>query len=235
MLIRILTALVGIPLAVFLIFYPGGLPLAFAIGFIAVVGVHELYGLARKTGARPVEWAGVAAVVLFVVSARTYERTQIGAIFPAVLTLLLILSFCWELIRSNRSPILNIGSTVFGAVYVGWLISHLVVLRGIEGAVAVGSYTFEAGAVLVMFTFLCTWASDTGAYFFGKYYGRTKIAPRLSPNKTVEGSVAAVVCSVLVAAVAGVVIDLPAQHALALGAIKNCCRTFFCSSISCFK
>ena len=217
MLARILTAIVGIPLAVFLVFYPGGLPLAVAIGLIAVLGVLELYALVRKTGARPVEWAGVAAVVLFVVSARTYERSQIGAIFPAVLTLLLILSFCWELIRPKRSPIVNVGSTVFGAIYVGWLISHLVVLRGIGGNVLVGSYTVEAGAALVMFTFLCIWASDTGAYFFGKYYGRTRIAPRLSPNKTVEGSVAAVVCAVLIAAVAGVVINLPAAHALALG------------------
>ncbi len=220
MLARVLTALVGIPLAVFLIFYPGGLYFAIAICFVSVLGALEFYGHARKTGARPVEWAGLAAVALFVVSARTYERAQIGSIFPAVLTLLLILSFCVELLRRKRSPIVNVGSTVFGAIYVGWLISHLVVLRGVPGRpITVFSYTAEAGAWLVMFTFLCTWACDTGAYFFGRSYGRTKIAPRLSPNKTVEGSAAGLVCSVLIAVVMGILIDLPAQHAVALGVL----------------
>ena len=218
MLARVLTALIGIPLAVFLIFYPGGLYFAVGICVISVLGALEFYGHARKTGARPVEWAGLAAVALFVVSARTYERTQISSIFPAVLTLLLILSFCVELVRRNRSPIVNVGATVFGAIYVGWLISHLVVLRGVPGKpITVLSYTAEAGAWLVMFTFLCTWACDTGAYFFGRSYGRTKIAPMLSPKKTVEGSLAGLVCSVLIAVVMGIVIDLPAQHSLALG------------------
>jgi phosphatidate cytidylyltransferase len=179
----------------------------------------EFYSGVRKTGARPIEWAGLLAVAMFVVSARTYERSTIGAVFPAVLTSLLILSFLNELLRARRAPLVNVGTTVFGAIYVGWLISHLVVLRGITGEVMVGSRETTAGACLVMYAFLCTWACDTGAYFIGKFYGKTKLAPKLSPNKTVEGSVAGVVCAILIAAIAGVVIKLPPGHALALGAI----------------
>jgi phosphatidate cytidylyltransferase len=185
----------------------------------------EFYSGVRKTGARPIEWAGLLAVALFVVSMRTYERSTIGAVFPAVLTSLLILSFLNELLRARRAPLVNVGATVFGAIYVGWLISHLVVLRGIgehEGLrphVLVGSFETTAGAWLVMYAFLCTWACDTGAYFIGKFYGKTRLAPKLSPNKTVEGSVAGVVSSILVAVIVGVIIKLPQGHALALGAI----------------
>lgn len=50
---------------------------------------------------RPVEWAGLLAVALFIVSARTYQASTIGAMFPAVLTLLLILSFCAEMVRKD--------------------------------------------------------------------------------------------------------------------------------------
>ena len=218
MVARILTALVGIPLAVVLVFW-GGLPFAAAMGLVSALGALEFYGNVRKLGMRPVEWAGLASVVLLAVIARSYERSTIGSLFPAVLTLLLILSFCVELLRKERSPIANVGSTVFGAIYVGWLISHLVAMRQIDRPIDVCSYHTEVGAVLVMFTFLCTWACDTGAYFLGRAYGKNKLAPKLSPNKTIEGAVGGLVCSVLVAMVVGMVIKLPQQHALALGAI----------------
>ena len=124
------------------------------------------------------------SVALLAVCARTYERSTIGSIFPAVLTLLLILSFCVEMSRRGRAPLVNVGATLFGAIYVGWLISHLVVLRQIPGTIVLGSHKLELGAVLVMLTFVGTWACDTGAYFVGRLYGKTKIAPKLSPAKT---------------------------------------------------
>lgn len=230
MLVRILTGLVGIPLAVLLIFVPRGLPFAIAMGIISVLGAMEFYKGVRKMGARPVEWAGLLAVLFFVFSARTFryaDGTTIGAMFPTALTLLLILSFCVEMTRRERAPILNVGTTVFGAIYVGWLISHLVVLRGVwlqnvggePGLMHVGPFHPEVGACLVMLTFLCTWACDTSAYFFGKAFGKTKIAPKLSPNKTVEGSIAGLLGTILVALIGGWVIHLPWYHALAMGAI----------------
>jgi len=220
MLVRVLTAVVGLPLVIFLILYPGGLPFAVAIGIVSVVGALEFYGGVRRNGVRPVEWAGLLAVALFVVAARTYQRSTIGSIFPAVLTLLLVLSFVVELIRKDRSPLANVGATVFGAVYVGWLMSHLVTLRGIEGqSITVWSHSEAPGAWLVMLTFFGTWACDTGAYFIGRAYGRTKLAPRLSPNKTIEGAVGGLVCSVLLTVIVGTVVKLPPQHSLALGAM----------------
>ncbi|MGI6295158.1 MAG: phosphatidate cytidylyltransferase [Armatimonadota bacterium] len=230
MLVRILTGVVGIPLAVLLIFVPHGLPFAIAMGVISVLGVMEFYRGVRKIGARPVEWTGVLAVLFFVFSARTFkygDLTTIGAIFPTALTLLLILSFCVEMTRRERAPIINVGSTVFGAIYVGWLISHLVVLRGVwlEGmtsapkVVQVGRFTPEIGACLVMMVFLCTWACDTSAYFLGRAFGKTKIAPNLSPNKTIEGSIAGLLGTLVVAMISGWVIHLPWYHSLAMGAI----------------
>ncbi len=219
MLARVITGVIGVPIAALLVFYPRGLPFAIAIGIVSVLGAMEFYGGLRKTGARPVHWAGLAAIVLFVASARTYERATIASVFPAVLTLLLISSFAVELIRKNRSPLINVGSTLFGAMYVGWLISHLVVLRGFKGEVTVGSFQAEAGAWLVMLTFLCTWACDTGAFTFGKLWGKTKLAPMLSPNKTIEGALGGFVSSVVIAVIVGLIIKLPLHHSLALGAM----------------
>jgi len=230
MLARIATGVVGIPLAVFLIFFPGGVPFAVAMAAVSILGAREFYKGVRKKGARPVEWAGLAAVLFFVISATTFrylDRTTIGAIFPTALTLLLIASFCVEMVRSERAPIVNVGSTIFGAIYVGWMISQLVVLRQVwlvsgdpVRQISVGPFKhLEVGACLVMLTFVSTWACDTCAYFFGRALGRTKIAPKLSPNKTVEGSIAGLVGTMAVAMLAGWVIDLPWYHGLALGVI----------------
>jgi len=234
MLVRILTGVVGIPLAVVLIFFPGGLPFAIAMGVISILGAMEFYKGVRKTGARPVEWAGLAAVLFFVISATTFrysDRTTVGAIFPTALTLLLIASFCVEMVRRERSPIINVGTTVFGAIYVGWLISHLVVLRKVWLIIGPMSIPHvptvpvrlfgpqEVGACLVMLTFLSTWACDTSAFFFGKAFGKTKIAPKLSPNKTVEGSIAGLIGTIVVASIGGWIIHLPWYHGLALGII----------------
>jgi phosphatidate cytidylyltransferase len=227
MLYRILTAVVGIPLAFVLVFWPGGIPFAVAMGAISVLGAMEFYKGVRKIGARPVEWAGLLAVLFFVFSARTFryaDGTTIGAIFPTALTLLLILSFTVELIRRERSPILDVGTTVFGAIYVGWLISHLVVLRGVQLDVNELDLRHwnplrDPGACLVMLTFVGTWACDTGAYFLGRAFGKHKLAPKLSPNKTWEGAVGGFSASVLVTLGAGYLIHLPVVHSLALGAL----------------
>ncbi|MCX6344223.1 MAG: phosphatidate cytidylyltransferase [Armatimonadetes bacterium] len=224
---RVLSAVVMIPISVLLIFWPGGLPFAIAIGIIAIWCAHEFYTGVRKLGANPVELLGLLAVAMFVVSARNYEIKTISAIFPAVLTLLFIISFCVELVRKNRAPLVNVGATVFGSIYVGWLIMHLVVLRSthglgdVHGKIIVGGYSNDATAWLVMMAFICTWASDTGAFFIGKFFGKKKIAPNLSPNKTLEGCIGGFAGAIISALIVGYIIRLPLHHALALGVLMG--------------
>jgi phosphatidate cytidylyltransferase len=216
---RILSAVVGIPIAAVLIFWPGGLPFTVAVGLVSVVGASEFYSRVRKIGARPIEWAGLAAVVTFIIAARNYQNESSQVPIRLVFASLILLSLVTELLRTRRAPIANLGATALGAVYIGWLLSHVVMLRGMSERCIVGSFESTSGAWLVMFVFLCTWACDTTAYFVGKFYGKTKLAAKLSPGKTVEGSIAGLVGSVMIAAITGAVIRLPAVHSLALGFI----------------
>ena len=80
---------------------------------------------------------------------------------------------------------------LFGTAYIGWMLSHLILLRGLEGGIA-----------LIFFVFLVTWASDTAAYYVGSSFGTHKLAPRMSPGKTIEGAIAGLVGSVLMAGIA---------------------------------
>jgi phosphatidate cytidylyltransferase len=93
----------------------------------------------------------------------------------------------------------SISGTFFGVFYVGWLLSHAVVLRNFHDAVArqlgpdaVAGMHPDAGAFYLFFTIAVVVAGDAGAYFAGRAYGKRKLAPRISPGKTVEGALGAV-------------------------------------------
>ena len=78
-------------------------------------------------------------------------------------------------------------TTVFGAVYVGFTLSHLVLLQSLP-----------AGSTLVLVTLVSVWAYDVFAYLIGTGIGRHKITPGISPNKSLEGTLGGVVCALLV-------------------------------------
>jgi phosphatidate cytidylyltransferase len=230
MLTRIITALIAIPIVVALVFYRGGLPFTILIGVVAVLGLLEFYGGARKGGARPHLLLGLAAGVLFIYFGRGYcQKLDIwGEQLPSLFymfyliptfTGLVLLSLIFELIREERAPFVNVGVTSLGLGYVVWLLLHFIWLRSAEGTIRVGPWVSERGAWLVMFVLLATWAVDTGAYFIGKLYGSKKLAPRLSPGKTVEGSIAGFVSAVIIGAVTAAVIRMPQPHGLILGAL----------------
>ena len=95
----------------------------------------------------------------------------------------------------------SISGTFFGVFYVGWLLSHTIVLRFFHDAVATRygaeipqrmGIIPETGIFLMVFTLTIVVLCDAGAYFAGRAYGRHKLAPKISPGKTVEGAIGGV-------------------------------------------
>jgi len=66
----------------------------------------------------------------------------------------------------------------------------------------------EQGSLAVLLAFLLTWASDTGGYFGGRFWGKNKLAPLLSPNKTREGALGCIVLTVITAVVFFIITDM---------------------------
>ena len=109
--------------------------------------------------------------------------------FPFVFT-----AFIYELIAKSLQPFMNVAFMVLGMVYIGAPFALLDFIAFDDGRF----YANTVFALLVM-----TWANDTGAYLVGSRFGKHKLLPRISPGKTIEGSVGGVVTTLLVAALLG--------------------------------
>lgn len=190
MLQRIISALVLAPI-VLVIVWLGGWWMAALIAAAIVIGVAEI-GRIFAAGALHPRPAVAAALGLGFLAAVVFQPRTTVNLSGAALALAVIGALLAEIWRRDRTGSLDAWAvTLAGALYVGGLLSHFVLLRGIAEPPlrpnALDGLRLAPGAAWIFATFAVTWASDTGAYFAGRAFGRTKMSPRLSPKKTWEG------------------------------------------------
>jgi phosphatidate cytidylyltransferase len=199
---RLLTASILVPGVLYAI-YLGGLWVLGMVIVVTLLAQREFYGLIEDKGAHPLKGFGLAAGAALPVVA--YLGNEYHATVSMTMTLLIVMLA--QLGRRRISEALaSISGTFFGVFYVGWLLSHAVVLRqfydqvvereGVEGAAALG-FVPESGAFLLTYTLAVVVLCDAGGYFAGNAYGKHKLAPRISPSKTVEGTIGGVLTGTL--------------------------------------
>ncbi len=207
MLLRIVTALVLIPPALYVLY---GAPLwLFLLVLLSVVvrNLYEYLGVVRQMGVRslpPVAYAASAALCV----AQLADLKGRSFLLPSLLASMLLVTMFLAILDTEdlKEYTGTVGSTVLGVLYVGFSLSCLVPL-GFNSRIAASTVwalsgttvpipgvnpivaTSSLGRDLLVFLFLVIWAGDAAAYFVGKGLGRTPLSPRVSPKKTVEGSV----------------------------------------------
>ncbi len=182
---RLAVILVGVP-SLYLITLRGGFFFLALVDLIILQGLREFYLLMKAKGYEPFEALGYFCALA--ISGYAWRQ---GVAVPLILTGSLLLIMIRELWRKEpRRALGHIAVTVFGIMYIGWLGSHLVMMRELPGALGIED---RVGARLVFFTALVVWFTDTGAYLTGVLIGRHKLAPRISPKKTIEGAVGGLV------------------------------------------
>jgi phosphatidate cytidylyltransferase len=190
---RVLFALVGAPLTIALIYF-GGWVLAAALGAIAALGAWELCRMTRTAGNQPLDTVAIviAACVPLMVHA-TYLGVFHVTITIAVLIFLAITAGVIWARGTAGKPLVSLALTITGIIYPA-LVTYMYPIRYHDYVVDA-----RAGTALVMLPIALTWATDTGAYFFGRTFGKHKLIPSVSPAKTIEGAVGGVVVAVLFA------------------------------------
>ncbi|HXF93166.1 MAG TPA: phosphatidate cytidylyltransferase [Nitrospiraceae bacterium] len=184
---RIYPALIFAPLFYVLVRYLPPSAFFSLVLTASLLATGEFYRLHFRTeqGAVPIV-AGVGATALLLTSMQWPDllSEQTVLLLTVVGSLLLPLFSQRDLSRA----LMDSAVLAFGVLYVGFTIGHLLRTRALDG-----------GEFLVFFVVLTTWAGDTGAYYVGTLFGRRKLTPTISPNKTVEGLIGGVACSVLTA------------------------------------
>ncbi len=128
-----------------------------------------------------------------------FDRTEYVAL---ALTLCTFAAFLWVLFRGRQPYIANVSTTILGFVYCGYFPLHLQLLRDISSA----KYNDGLGFVVMMFTAILL--TDIGCYYAGTRFGKHKLAPVISPNKTIEGSIGGAISAVLGALLVGAFISV---------------------------
>lgn len=177
---RLATAAIALPAVVWLIFAS---PLAVFSGFIlavTAVGLGEFAAMAFPQQRRAQAFT-VLAGMAFAMVVVLQRADALSFLLVSVVVVGLVLALASEDLSSG---VRQAAHGVLAALYVGLLLPHCVNLRVLPG-----------GDRWVFLAIACAMAGDSAAYFAGRKFGSTPLAPRVSPNKTVEGAVGAVVGS----------------------------------------
>lgn len=210
---RLITGLI-IGLIIFFSLYAGGFILAAVVAFFVFFSLKEYVNILNHKGFQPsFRIMAVIAFLLFIISVA--HRNEL---FPIILFLGTTLSFCAVLFKLRQPYIANVATTVFGFILC-WLPTHVYLIRvlGAPGKGFLSLCTVNPGLGYLILMFFTILATDIGAYFFGKRYGKYKLSPQVSPQKTIEGAVAGSLLAVLTAMLFGYILKLSFIHSFVAG------------------
>jgi phosphatidate cytidylyltransferase len=183
---RVLTAVVLIPLVLVLVFLPSAWQWLFtaAVALVAALAAWEFLGLAQQKGASPPIIAVLIAIVALFAATFEWPDQTTSILGILALALLVVCTFSSPIERALPDA----SAAIFCLLYTGFTLLSLPALRAQNN-----------GPSLLVFLLCTVWAGDTLALYIGRPFGRHRLAPRLSPQKTWEGSIASVAGSLMAA------------------------------------
>ena len=192
---RVLTAVVLIPVVLLLVFRAPLWLFALAVAGIVVLALHEYLNIAELAGAKPfhrLSYAAALVLVYLIWDAFASRPRQLHSPSSAGWLMSLFLAtvvFGIPLVfrKDLASGLASSASSLFGILYTAGSLGLLIALRAAP---------FQE--TMVIFVLFSVWAGDIAAYYVGRSFGRHKLAPVVSPNKSWEGAAASVVASVVI-------------------------------------
>jgi phosphatidate cytidylyltransferase len=200
---RVLTAVALIPVVLAIVFKAPLWLFALVVAAIILLALHEYLGIADAAGVKSFRWlayvCSVLPIALFLYAvivssfpgqgrhywfyspegALNYSWWNLALLSPVIFGIPLVFR------KNLAGGLASAAASIFGIFYIGASLSSLIALRsdGVE-------------SILLVFVLFSVWTGDIAAYYVGKNFGRHKLAPVVSPNKSWEGAVASVVASV---------------------------------------
>lgn len=215
---RIVTGTALIVLAVTLILLSKW-AMALLILPVGIFGAFEFYRLAEAKGLKPSISNGIFSVSLLYLSALIVPHNRLDML-SAVIAFLIIATMFVFVIKKDvaASSFVDAAVTVMGYIYIGFF-SLIFCIREVPGTIAVGRFAIEQGGAMVLLLVFASCFTDIGSYFFGKLFGKHKLCPHISPNKTVEGSVGGILTGIAVSLLIGKLLSFNIIDAMWFGLV----------------
>lgn len=169
-----------------------GLPMLALLAFAMIVSTIEMYKAIRATGIEPVRWAGYVYCALVIVAEVLSLYVPSSMDLSMIALLVGVMAAMTRLVCRGRIAVESLMATVFPMLYPGIFYIALMELLQFENHAAV--------TAALLLAFFGASANDVFALFTGMLLGRHKLAPELSPKKTIEGSIGGLVASTLFSA-----------------------------------
>ncbi len=189
---RVIVAVITIPI-ILLLSYLGGIFFLLFVATIISLSLFEFYKLTELRSASPNYFLGV----LFSLILLLLFYLKRNDLIPFSIFLFIALTSLVELFKKENNSILNLNSTVFGAVILGFFYSTIIGLREFFGTY--GNEDYVKGGLLVITIFVAIWICDSAAYFGGTALGNHRLLERISPKKSWEGAIFGFIFAILAA------------------------------------
>jgi phosphatidate cytidylyltransferase len=180
MVIRIISAAVGIPVILLFVFW-GDVRFFFLFMLLSLLASIELNRILRRIGIKEMQSFLYTGALLFPLLL-SFQPSWL----PNFLTLFIFSGAVISLARFPETQLTDLGANFFSILYVAFGFAHLTLLRNME-----------QGMLLVWYAFTLIWLTDIGAYFIGIYFGKHPFYSEVSPHKTVEGAIGGLVAGVV--------------------------------------
>jgi len=210
---RVLTSIIGIPI-LYLIFYLGGV--WFLILFITIIflGEFELIVMLKKKGySLQKGLIFLSGVILPVAAYFGYSYFSITSAAIIIITLLFML-----MQKPDGDALSQTSLNLLVIIYLGWFLGHAILLRNIGAGADMMVFSQsnqglrDAGFFFIVFVVTCTFLNDTAAYYIGKWKGRKKLSPNISPGKTVVGTISGLISSIITGLVINFIFGCPLTY-----------------------
>jgi len=213
---RIVTG-VALTITVFAAIVSGGVPLFIMTMLIIFFATKEYVMILRHKGFYPSLKVILFADAFFAILAYFGRFNMVSF----AVTISSILAFGWVLFKGRQPYIANVATTILGFIYSGLFPLYLIFLRDIGSHPSyhyfIKTTTQYQGFGYLVLLFFSVIFTDTGCYYFGSKFGKHKLAPVISPNKTIEGAIGGTLSAVVCSFVIGYFIKLPWYHCVIVG------------------
>ena len=172
---RFFSGLVGLILLIFIV-SKGGYLLSFAVYIVSIIGLREFYKAIEKVNIKPIYLIGYLGVTGLFINIML-ENKYLGLIITLLIITLLIL-----FITNKNISIEDISITLLGIAYIQFLLFHIIYLDNSK---------------YIWLVFIIAFGTDTFAYIAGNLFGKRKLCPKISPKKTIEGSIGGILGSTI--------------------------------------